>query len=203
MTVSGLALPELNSLVLNGESFPFHVRDTAIRDESADCQGLEGRIAGPDDIQSLSAFILEAWREAGPGALGFSGATDEAVHKLASEPLLRVKLTDPALRIFIAEEAGRVVGFASLKRIDSTTAELSGLIVLQSLVGKGVGTELLHIAEEFADMEGYNKMVVKTEAFNDKAIAFYRKLGFVGTTEIEEDVEGTPVRLMVLEKSIS
>jgi ribosomal protein S18 acetylase RimI-like enzyme len=203
MTVSGLAQPELNSLVLNGESSPFHVRDTAIRDESADRQGLKGRIAGPDDIQSLSAFILEAWREAGPGALGFTGATDEAVHKLASEPLLRVKLTDPALRIFIAEEAGRVVGFASMKRIDSTTAELSGLIVLQSLVGKGVGTELLHIAEEFADIEGYDRIVVKTEAFNDKAIAFYRKLGFVGTTEIEEDVEGTPVRLMVLEKSIS
>lgn len=203
MTVSGLALPELNSLVLNGESFPFQVRDTAIRDETADRQGLEGRIAGPDDIQILSAFILEAWREAGPGALGFTGATDEVIHELASEPLLRAKLTDPALRILIAEEAGRVVGFASIKRVDSGAAELSGLIVLQSLVGKGVGTELLRIAEKFAATEGYDKVMVKTEVFNDKAIAFYRKLGFVETTEIEEDVEGTPVRLMVLEKCIS
>ena len=163
---------------------------------------MQVRAARLHDLHSLSVFFLEAWREAGPGASGFTGASDDVMRELASERLLRAKLTDPALRIFIAEEAGRTVGFASMKKVDSAVMELSGIVVLQSLVGRGVGTELFRMAREFAAADGYRKVTVKTEVFNGKAIAFYKRLGFVETTEIEEDVEGTKVRLVVLERSL-
>jgi len=163
---------------------------------------MQVRAAGLDDLHRLSVFFLEAWKEAGPNAPGFAGATDEAIHELASEQFLRSKLTDPTLRIFVAEDADRVLGFASLKRIEPGATELSGIIVLQSLVGRGIGTELFVKAREFAAAEGYHRVVVRTEVLNKTAIAFYRKLGFVKAKETVEDVEGTKVRLVVLQRSL-
>lgn len=160
------------------------------------------RKATVDDVHKLSAFILEAWREAGPGALGFAGATDEVIRELASEQTLRTLLENPAIRILVADEAGEVLGFSSLKRIDSGTVELSGIVVLQNLVGRGLGTELFETASAFAATEGYLKMVVKTEVINDRAVAFYKKLGFFETARTTEDVEGTEVRLLVLERGL-
>jgi len=160
------------------------------------------RAAGLGDIRKLGDFLLEAWREAGPAAPGFSGATEEAMRELASERSLRAKLTDPALRIFVAEDAGRVLGFASLKKLDSFTAELSGIAVLQGMVGRGVGTALLKAARESGAIAGYRKVVVKTEVSNERAISFYKKQGFVEIAKTTEDVEGTKVNLMVLERCL-
>lgn len=39
------------------------------------------RPARPNDVPKLSAFLIEAWKEAGPGALGFTGATEEAIRE--------------------------------------------------------------------------------------------------------------------------
>ena len=94
------------------------------------------------------------------------------------------------------------MGFSSLKRVDSSTVELSGIVVLQNLVGRGLGTKLFETARTFAAMEGYVKMVVKTEVINDRAIAFYKKLDFFETARVTEDVEGTEVRLLVLERGL-
>jgi GNAT superfamily N-acetyltransferase len=164
--------------------------------------GMLVRVAGLDDIHNLSVFFQEAWREAGPGALGFTGATDDVVHQLASEESLRTRLTDPNLRIFVVEGEDRILGFASMKRIDSAQVELSGIVVLQSLVGRGMGTELYLAARENAVVEGYNRVVVKTEVFNKTAISFYKKMGFFETREEVERVEGTDVRLTVLEANL-
>ena len=73
------------------------------------------RRTAPDDLYKLSAFILEAWREAGPGALGFAGATDEVIQELASTQTLKTMLANPALKIFVAEDASKIAGFSSLK----------------------------------------------------------------------------------------
>jgi ribosomal protein S18 acetylase RimI-like enzyme len=160
------------------------------------------RKATAADVHKLSAFILEAWQEAGPGAMGFAGATDETIRELASEQTLRTLLANPAIQIFVADVADEIVGFSSLKRVDSNTVELSGIVVLQNLVGRGFGTELFETARAFAATEGYVRMMVKTEVINDRAIAFYKKLGFVETARTTEDVEGTEVRLLVLERNL-
>jgi GNAT superfamily N-acetyltransferase len=160
------------------------------------------RVAGIDDLHRLGEFFLRAWREAGPGAPGFTGANEDVVRELASERSLRAKLTSPTLRVFVAEDKDGILGFASVKRTNSDETELSGIIVLQSMVGRGVGTALFNFAREYAASEGYQSMLVKTEASNQTAIAFYKKVGFVETAETVEDVEGTKVRLKVLERKI-
>ena len=63
------------------------------------------RPARLNDDTRLSAFIIRAWKEAGPGALGFTGATDEAVGEIASVGFLSKLLKSPNVRVFVAEES--------------------------------------------------------------------------------------------------
>jgi len=160
------------------------------------------RTATLADLHDLGAFFLEAWREAGPESPGFTGATEETMRDLASEESLSAQIMDPLVRVFMAEEGNQISGFAALRRIDSAAVELSGMMVLQKRVRRGVGTELFKKAQEFSISEGYRKMEVKTEAFNRRAIAFYKKLGFVQSGETEDNLGGTLVKLMVLQKSL-
>jgi len=159
------------------------------------------RPAGADDVKKVNTFFLEAWKKAGPGALGFAGATDESIQKIASEEFLRVLLSDPAKWLFVAEEDHRIIGFASLRENeeDKEKIELSGIIVLSGYEGKGIGTSLYQEALRTAKDLGFRRMVVKTETFNERAIGFYKKLGFIERGTKVETIDGTNVSLVVLE----
>ena len=91
-----------------------------------------------------------------------------------------------------------MVGFASCSEISGEAVELSGIVVLESMTGKGVGGRLLRLATDTAMEDGYRCMTVKTECFNDRAIGFYLGKGFRRTSVEEEDVEGTRVKLVKL-----
>ena len=155
------------------------------------------------DVGKLGSFLQEAWKEAGSGALGFTGATEDTIREIASEEFLRKRLTDPDVALYIAEEeGGRVVGFAATRRVNETTLELSGLIVLQTQAGRGIGTRLAEKAASDARLAGYRRLIVKTETGNQPALKFYKKLGLSETGTEEESVEGTKVSVVVLEKTL-
>jgi ribosomal protein S18 acetylase RimI-like enzyme len=155
-----------------------------------------------NDFGSLSGFFIKAWKEAGPGALGFGGATEESIGEISSKEFLRTVLDNSSTPIFIAEDERRIVGFASLKEINIDCVELSGIVVLKHFEGKGIGTRLFKMAKEFAGVKGYKKIVVKTESFNERAIEFYKKMGFSEAGKVVEAVEGTKIDLVELELSI-
>ena len=50
--------------------------------------------------------------------------------------------------------------------------ELAGIIVLESRTGRGSGSALLEKAKALAKGAGYGHIIVKTERFNDRALAF-------------------------------
>ena len=154
------------------------------------------------DVQKLSTFFLQAWREAGSGALGFTGATEETISEIASEEFLRERLSSPDVTIYIVEDRGRILGFASTRKIDELTLELSGIIVLESATGRGIGTLLIEKAISAARQWGFRKIVVKTEVLNKRAISFYKKMGLAEIDKTTENVEGKAVDAVVLEKAL-
>jgi ribosomal protein S18 acetylase RimI-like enzyme len=155
-----------------------------------------------NDAKRLGDFFTEAWSESGPEALGFTGATDEAIREIASEEFLSRRLTSINTRIMVAEERGRIVGFASVRRLGKTNAELSGIVVLKTMSGKGIGTRLVRKACETARRQGYRNVIVKTEAFNKRAIGFYKKNGFTESSKITEKVGRMKVPLQILERRL-
>jgi len=56
-----------------------------------------------DDIPRLGLFVLDAWRLAGPSALGWTGATDENIEEIASESFLQRFIGNPNLKAFISK----------------------------------------------------------------------------------------------------
>jgi ribosomal protein S18 acetylase RimI-like enzyme len=152
----------------------------------------------PDQIRALGKFVLEAWKRAGPQALGWTGATEDTIHDIASEESLMRMASDPKLKFFACEENGEIKGFAANRVQDASTIELAGIIVRDDLLGKGIGSLLISKCIESARDAGFSGMVVKTEASNERAISFYVKRGFVRLGNAVETVENSKVDLSTL-----
>ncbi|MCK4438377.1 hypothetical protein KAV47_04815, partial [Candidatus Bathyarchaeota archaeon] len=70
------------------------------------------REAEQKDVESLIEFLQRAWKEAGPGALGWKGATEETMRHIASHGFLSNLIDRDDTRVFIALNEGQVVGFS-------------------------------------------------------------------------------------------
>jgi ribosomal protein S18 acetylase RimI-like enzyme len=155
------------------------------------------------DVEFFAAFFREAWRQAGPDAPGFAGATDDVIAELTTPAAVRARIGGPERRMYLAWEGGRVVGFAATKRVDAATAELAGIIVLEAVAGRGVGSQLVAAAVGSARSEGYRVMIVRTEVTNERAKGFYERRGFAVTDTATELVEGSAVEVWELSMHLS
>ncbi len=160
------------------------------------------RPARLNDAAPLGAFLVQSWKEVGPEALGFTGATDEAIKEIASEDFLRRRLSSARNRIVVAEAEGRILGFASVRRLEEGKGELSGIAVLKSELGGGLAAGLLRKAFEAAAKLGVNVLIVKTEVLDEKAIRFYEENGFTRSARTVEKVGREKLSLQVLEKRL-
>lgn len=154
------------------------------------------------DIPMLKSFIWEAWRLAGPSALGWTGANDENIEEIASETFLQRLIGNPIVKVFISKSEENVVGFCAVRKIDDGLIELAGIIVRQDQLGRGVGTDLFEMARKEAVASGFTAMLVKTEPTNDRALSFYRSKGFVDDNQIVEEISGAKVNLTVLKLNL-
>jgi ribosomal protein S18 acetylase RimI-like enzyme len=150
------------------------------------------------DIPQLKSFVLEAWRLAGPSALGWTGATDENIEEIASESFLRGFVGNPDLKVFISKTKEKVVGFCAIRKIDNLSVELAGIVVRQDQLGKGIGKDLFEIAKKEAVKLGFSTMLVKTESANQRALSFYRSHGFAEKKHVVEELNSVKVDLTVL-----
>lgn len=159
--------------------------------------------AGAGDVAAFAAFFRDAWQQAGPGALGFAGASDEVIAELTAPAAVLERIGGPDRRMFLAWEGGRVVGFAATRRMDAATVELAGIIVLQTMSGRGFGTRLVEEAVGAARGEGYRTMIVRTETANEPARSFYERCGFTLTGSATELVEGNAVEVWELARELT
>lgn len=155
-----------------------------------------------DDAEAISAFFWDAWREAGPDAPGWAGASPELVAEIAAPQAIAARVGGPDRRMFLAWEEDRVVGFSATRRTDDRSIELAGVIVLGSKTGRGIGTPLVEAAVRSAASLGYTRMEVSTEVDNTRALAFYEGRGFTPTGTESRDVEGTTVDVVLLERPL-
>ena len=152
----------------------------------------------PDQIRALGKFVRDAWKRAGPQALGWTGATEDTIHEISSEEYLMGLVSDSKLKFFVSEENGEITGFAANRVQDASTIELAGIIVRDDLLGKGIGSLLISKCIDSAEDAGFARIVVKTEASNGRAISFYLKKGFVRLGNVIETVDNSKVDLAML-----
>lgn len=155
------------------------------------------------DVPRLATFLKRAWKEAGPGTPGWTGATDASMEEIASEGFLAALLAKLQTHVLAADEAGEIVGLAVVQRVASGADELTGLMVLGSRTGRGVGRALLEAAVRLSRAEGARDLLVRTEASNERALRFYQDHGFVIESRGLVDVQGIRVELVTLVRPTS
>lgn len=160
------------------------------------------RQASASDAPAIAAFLQEAWRQYGPDAEGFAGATDEAIAEISDVRAIRSRLGSRDRRMFIAEDGDRVVGFAATREEEPGVVELAGVTVLRTSAGRGLGPRLVAAAIDRATADGYTSMVVRTETTNRVARRLYELCGFETRTDTIEYVDDHPVEVWELTRSL-
>ena len=80
-----------------------------------------------------------------------------------------------------------VIGVVAVKELDETNCELKSLYLLERFHGMGYGKCLLQKAIAYAKECGYEMMYLDTLSTSKKAIALYRKAGFVDTEKYNQN----------------
>ena len=109
---------------------------------------------------------------------------DQQIPQFSPEPIDRF-LEETGSCIFVAETAGRVVGFLSVEDHGSFLY-LDDLCVEQEHREKGIGTHLLCLAEEHAETRKIKTLELHVEGCNRRAMAMYNRLGYTITETIQD-----------------
>lgn len=85
--------------------------------------------------------------------------------------------------VIVAEQGGKVLGFAELRQIPSlmlgeAEAELLSLVVEETARRSGLGRALMEAAEAWTRARGCGLLRLRTEVSRDGAHAFYERLGY-------------------------
>jgi ribosomal protein S18 acetylase RimI-like enzyme len=84
--------------------------------------------------------------------------------------------------VFVARVGGSVAGYVAVRRAGAAML-VEQLLVAPHHEGEGIGHRLLAHAEGFAISAGAGSMQIVVEDDNDRALAFYRRSGFVPVDE--------------------
>ena len=95
-------------------------------------------------------------------------------------------LDAPDAHVVVAEEAGRVVGMATLQVVISTAEGgpaglIEDVVVSESHRGRGIGRALMDDMIAWAGERGLMRLQLLADRDNSPALDFYRKLGWSTT----------------------
>lgn len=118
---------------------------------------------------------------------GFFDPGDMALHldRKFGPAGLPAELGDPSIRIRLAEAEGGILGYVKLAPMTlpvdhpAGALEIKQFYVLAPWQGTGVATELMHWVIETARAEGAPALFLSVWEQGERAIAFYRRHGFV------------------------
>jgi len=128
------------------------------------------RVGGLDDVPIIRKIATDLFRESrfyhDPF---FSDQEADMIYQAWAENSLK----GFADRVFLIEDKG----FITCKKSDDT-GDIPLIGVALSCQGKGIGTSLVLSAMKWFKKERVNKVTVRTQANNIRAIKFYEQLGF-------------------------
>ena len=166
------------------------------------------RIAAPSDAATLALLVNSAYR----GDSSRAGWTTEADllsgQRTDVREILRLIEAQNSL-LLLALNDEEIVGSVHLGRVDATRAYLGMLVIKPVLQGRGLGSQLVRVAETRA-IDEWNavRMEMQVITLRGELIAYYERRGYRRTGEIRpfpaEPEFGLPkvagLQLAVLEK---
>jgi ribosomal protein S18 acetylase RimI-like enzyme len=128
----------------------------------------------PAVAADLDAIIDDVWAVAAEGRwIG----TEVPFDRDKRRAVFRSAIDSDRAAVFVADDAGRVVGHILVNLASYGVADI-GMAIVDGYRGQGIGTALLESAIGWARQARAHKMYLEVWPHNDAGIALYRKLGF-------------------------
>jgi ribosomal protein S18 acetylase RimI-like enzyme len=134
------------------------------------------RQAGTADIPALVGLLRQLFSI----EQGFEPDPDKQARGLA------LLLDSSQAQVFVAEQAGRVVGMLSVQILVSTAQGgpvglVEDVVVDAACRGRGIGEAMLGHLRQWAVQRGLSRLQLLADRDNSRALAFYRRQGWATT----------------------
>jgi ribosomal protein S18 acetylase RimI-like enzyme len=154
---------------------------------SKEIQNQEPQIvkAVPEDALGITTVLYKTWLDTYPNPE--LGITKEDIEESYKESFSQESLDNQKLNIestpknqlrLVAKVNGQVVGVSTVV-VNEDFNQLRTIYVLPDFQGKGIGRLLWEEAKKFCDQK--KPTIVQVATYNQKALSFYKSLGFVDT----------------------
>lgn len=143
------------------------------------------RIAKEKDISQLCKVQKETWIDTYPN--GEYGITVEDILTKDFDSgkkieLLKEQFRNKKLRVWVALDGEKIVGFSRAKKAELKN-DFSVIYILPQYQRMGIGKQLANAVFEW--LRESKTIVVEVVKYNNKAISFYKKLGFGSPEEVK------------------
>jgi L-amino acid N-acyltransferase YncA len=141
--------------------------------------------ATPDDVRAVAQIHVDAWRSAYAQILPADYLASLSVEQC--EAMWRKTVESGWPDLLVAKENGTLLGWVSFgacrdEDAPASQAEVWAINVAPSSWSKGVGRQLWSRARELLRQQGYSSCSLWVFPENERAIRFYRSVGFVADT---------------------
>ena len=167
------------------------------------------RKAEISDAKRLSLIAEETFR----ATFGSANSVEDMERHCKSsysEAIQADEISSSDMVTFLSEDNGRLIGFAQLRWANTpgcvtanSPGELQRLYVVADWHGKGVAQELMNACVEEMKQHGTDAIWLGVWEHNPRAIAFYKKLGFVEVGEHIFPLGGDAQRDIVMVRPIA
>lgn len=98
--------------------------------------------------------------------------------------------------LFLAAlDEGRLVGTGAIKHLEADIAELKRLWLLEDYHGRGIGYQVVQRLLAFARARGWSRIRLQTGSEQLRALAFYKRLGFIEIPSYRESLDDLSMEL--------
>ncbi len=167
------------------------------------------RKATPADAPALAQIAEATFRT----TFAASNSADHMATHCAThygERIQSAEIADPRMVTLLAEEQGQLIGYAQLRWGDppqcvpaTHPGEIQRLYVTDAWHGKGVAQALMDAAIAEIARRGADAAWLGVWEHNPRAIAFYRKAGFVEVGDHTFDLGGDPQRDVIMVRRLA
>lgn len=155
------------------------------------------RVARPEDAGAIARLRVDAWRATYRGMMPDAYLDALSVDDSTGFWRRILEAASPKVSVYVAEEAGGIVGFASSNLRDPPKlgfgAELSAIYLRFDRLRQGLGRRLLAAIAAAERSKGADGLVVFVIAGNRGARAFYENMGAELLLEQPFEWDGIPL----------
>ncbi len=155
------------------------------------------------DIETVASLAQEIWDEHFTPLIG-QAQVSYMLKQFQSPSSIRKQISS-GHGYFLAQQNNRSIGYAGvIPDNEKATLQLSKFYMLQQLRGQGLGRELMHYIETLCRNRQITRIWLTVNRHNAAPIAAYKKMGFIKTDEVVQDIgAGYVMDDFIMEKQLS